>query len=63
MSISKHEKDESFDVEKNRLYFYGGTAIGIGRDAVSVMDGTIPFYTYPRYVGDWIQREQSLYIH
>ena len=56
VSISRHEKDESFDVEQNRLCFYGGTAIGIGRDVVSVMDGTIPFYTYPKYIGDWIQR-------
>ena len=56
VSISKHEKDESFDVEKNHLFFYGGTAIGIGRDAVNVMDASIPFYTYPKYVGDWIQR-------
>ena len=56
VSISKHEKDESFDVEQNRLFFYGGTAIGIGRDAVSVMNVGIPFYTYPKYVGDWIQR-------
>ena len=56
VSISKHELDESFDVEKNRLCIYGGTAIGIGRDAVKVMDASIPFYTYPKYVGDWIQR-------
>ena len=56
VSISKHEKDESFDVEKNRLYIYGGTAIGIGRDAVNVAYASIPFYTYPKYVGDWIQR-------
>lgn len=56
VSMSKHEKDESFDVEQNRLCFYGGTAIGIGRDAVNVMDASIPFYTYPKYVGDWIQR-------
>ncbi len=56
VSISKHEKDESFDVEKNRLCFYGGTAIGIGRDVVNVMEAYIPFYTYPKYVGDWIQR-------
>jgi hypothetical protein len=56
VSISKHEKDESFDVEGNRLFFYGGTAIGIGRDVVNVMDASIPFYTYPKYVGDWIQR-------
>ena len=56
VSISKHEKDESFDVEQNRLFFYGGTAIGIGRDAVNVMNVGIPFYTYPKYVGDWIQR-------
>ena len=56
MSMSKHEKDESFDVEKNRLCFYGGTAIGIGRDVVNVMDAYIPFYTYPKYIGDWIQR-------
>lgn len=56
VSISKHEMDESFDVEENRLCFYGGTAIGIGRDAVNVMDASIPFYTYPKYVGDWIQR-------
>ena len=56
VSISKHEKDESFDVEKNYLCFYGGTAIGIGRDAVNVADASIPFYTYPKYVGDWIQR-------
>jgi hypothetical protein len=48
--------DESFDVEQNRLYFYGGTAIGIGRDAVNVADASIPFYTYPKFVGDWIQR-------
>ena len=56
VSISKHEKDESFDVEKNYICFYGGTAIGIGRDAVNVADASIPFYTYPKYVGDWIQR-------
>lgn len=56
VSISKHELDESFDVEQNRLYFYGGTAIGIGRDAVNVADASIPFYTYPKFVGDWIQR-------
>ena len=56
VSISKHEMDESFDVEENRLYFYGGTAIGIGRDAVNVADASVPFYTYPKYVGDWIQR-------
>ena len=56
VSISKHEKDESFDVEKNRLYIYGGTAIGIGRDAVNVAYASIPFYTYPKYVGDWVQR-------
>lgn len=56
VSISKHEKDESFDVEQNRLYFYGGTAIGIGRDVVNVMEASIPYYTYPKYVGDWIQR-------
>ena len=56
VSISKHEKDESFDVEQNRLCFYGGTAIGIGLDPVNVMDASIPFYTYPKYVGDWIQR-------
>ena len=56
VSISKHEKDESFDVEKNCLYFYGGTAIGIGRDVVDAMYAQIPFYTYPKYVGDWIQR-------
>ena len=55
VSMSKHEKDESFDVEKNRLCFYGGTAIGVGRDIVNVMDAYIPFYTYPKYVGDWIQ--------
>ena len=56
VSISKHEMDESFDVEENRLFFYGGTAIGIGRDVVNVMDARMPFYTYPKYVGDWIQR-------
>ena len=56
VSISKHDKDESFDVEGNHLYFYGGTAIGIGRDIVSIMDASIPFYTYPKYVGDLIQR-------
>lgn len=56
VSISKHEKDESFDVEQNRLFFYGGTAIGIGRDVVNAMVTGIPFYTYPKYVGDWIQR-------
>lgn len=56
VSISKHEMDESFDVEKNRLYIYGGTAIGIGRDAVNVAYASIPFYTYPKYVGDWVQR-------
>ena len=55
VSISKHEKDESFDVEGNRLFFYGGTAIGIGRDVVNVLEGRIPYYTYPKYVGDWIQ--------
>ena len=56
VSISKHEMDESFDVEENRLFFYGGTAIGIGRDVVNVMDARMPFYTYPKYVGDLIQR-------
>ncbi|MEE1121867.1 MAG: carbohydrate-binding domain-containing protein [Prevotella sp.] len=56
VSISKHEKDESFDVEQDHLYFHGGTAIGIGRDAVNVADASIPFYTYPKFVGDWIQR-------
>ena len=60
VSISKHEKDESFDVEENRLFFYGGTAIGIGRDVVNVMDASIPFYSYPKYVGDWIQRPSDV---
>lgn len=55
VSISKHEKDESFDVEQNCFYIYGGTVIGIGRDAVNVADASIPFYTYPKYVGDWVQ--------
>jgi hypothetical protein len=64
VSISKHEKDESFDVEKNHQFFYGGTAIGIGRDAVNVMDASIPFYTYPKYVGDWIQRpSEDINLH
>ena len=64
VSISKHEKDESFDVEKNCLCFYGGTAIGIGRDIVNVMDAYIPFYTYPKYVGDWIQRpSEDINLH
>ena len=56
VSISKHEKEESFDVEENRLYFYGGTVIGIGLDVLNVMKASIPFYTYPKYMGDWIQR-------
>lgn len=64
VSISKHELDESFDVEKNRLCFYGGTAIGIGRDAVNVADASIPFYTYPKFVGDWIQRpSEDINLH
>lgn len=56
VSISKHEKEESFDVEENRLFFYGGTIIGICLDEVNVMYANIPFYTYPKYVGEWIQR-------
>lgn len=64
VSISKHEKDESFDVEENHLYFYGGTAIGVGRDIVDVMDASIPFYTYPKFVGDWIQRpSEDINLH
>ena len=64
VSISKHEKDESFDVEQNCLYFYGGTAIGMGRDVVNVMSASIPFYTYPKYVGDWIQRpSEEINLH
>lgn len=64
VSISKHEMDESFDVEENHLYFYGGTAIGIGRDAVNVMDASIPYYTYPKFVGDWIQRpSEDINLH
>jgi hypothetical protein len=64
VSISKHEKDESFDVEQNRLCFYGGTAIGIGRDVVDVMSAYIPYYTYPKYVGDWIQRpSEDINLH
>lgn len=64
VSMSKHEKDESFDVEENHLCFYGGTAIGIGRDVVNVMDAYIPFYTYPKYVGDWIQRpSEDINLH
>ena len=64
VSISKHEKDESFDVERDRLSFYGGTAIGIGRDVVNVMDASIPFYTYPKFVGDWIQRpSEDINLH
>lgn len=64
VSISKHDMDESFDVEQNRFYIYGGTAIGIGRDAVNVADASIPFYTYPKYVGDWIQRpSEDINLH
>lgn len=64
VSISKHEMDESFDVEQNRLYFYGGTAIGIGRDAVNIMDASIPFYSYPKFVGDWIERpSEEINLH
>lgn len=64
VSISKHELDESFDVEQNRLYFYGGTAIGVGRDVVNVADASIPFYSYPKFVGDWIQRpSDDINIH
>lgn len=64
VSISKHEKDESFDVEQNRLCFYGGTAIGIGRDVVDVMSAYIPYYTYPKFVGDWIQRpSEDINLH
>lgn len=64
VSISKHEKDESFDVEQDHLYFYGGTAIGIGRDVVNVKAASMPFYSYPKFVGDWIQRpSEDINLH
>jgi hypothetical protein len=64
VSISKHEKEESFDVEENRLYFYGGTVIGIGLDVLNVMDASIPFYSYPKYMGDLIQRpSEDINLH
>ena len=56
VSISKHDMDESFDVEDTQLYLYGGTVIGIGHDVVNTTDASIPFYSYQKYVGDWIQR-------
>lgn len=55
VSISKQDWEESFDVEDTQLYLYGGTVIGIGRDVVNTMRASIPFYTYPKYMGDWIQ--------
>ena len=64
VSISKHDKDESFDVEDKHLYFYGGTVIGIGRDVVNTMDASIPFYSYPKYMGDLIQRpSEDINLH
>ena len=55
VSISKQDWEESFDVEDTQLYLYGGTVIGMGRDVVNTMKASIPFYTYPKYMGDWIQ--------
>lgn len=47
-AISMHNGDESFDSDRGRLFIYGGTILGIGRDFVKIGEAEQQYYATPK---------------
>ncbi len=53
-SISENFMNESFDTEGGRMYIYGGTVFGIGRNEVYVSEqSTVPYYSTKTNINEW----------